>query len=302
MEFEAPFSVRYVTQDAVPVRDIIDSLLAVEAVLNEAAAFLPRIIDGLEVEQIQIRVREIAQESPLRELFIATLFLTFQQSLEDEVPGAITSATGVPIPDRFDTIVTVLVLVIVFYGVGAIKDVVIGRGGEGPAKKKLEALVEELANMLGTSPKTIQDRLDERYGEKAPWKRLVAAAGRFFKPSKSQDSAPMEVNHRILDQDLIRDVPADYQVDKALKVDPFRSFSNVKLELHAQDKDHGGKGWAALIPNIVDRRVRLKLMGEVGTGDLWGQDAVRGDVTVVYERVGSEMLPKAIHLHRVCDD
>jgi hypothetical protein len=145
--------VKYLTDQDVPIRNIIERLLGAEDVLTEAASFLPRVLPSVDVEHLEIKVREIAQQSPLRELFLVSLIIAFQKDLEAEVPNMITSVTGYPIPAQFDTIVTVIALIIVFYGVGAIKDVVIGGADEGPSQRQLNGLISELAQLSGTSKK-----------------------------------------------------------------------------------------------------------------------------------------------------
>jgi hypothetical protein len=299
MRHDTTFSVRYLTDDPVAIRDIIESLQGVETILGEMANMLPQFVDGLLVQKIEVRVRELAQESPLRELFLVALFLAFQQDLEREVTGNIESLTGYDIPSNLDTIVTVLALILVFYGVAAIKDLVVGKVAAGPSERMLEGLIGELAIDTGKSAEYIRERLDARYGDKTLWKRIANATSRFFGPSKRQHSAPIEVNQRPIDHETVQDVPAQYLVDRESDDRPTRPFSNVALELHAQDKDNAGKGWAAVPRGITDQRLRLKLMPEVTPSEVWGHNIVHGDITIVYERIGLDMVPKIIQLDRV---
>ncbi|MCO5793617.1 MAG: hypothetical protein HEQ21_12415 [Blastomonas sp.] len=298
MEHTTQFSVRYLTEESVPIRDIISSLQAVEMAVNETARLLPLFIDGLQVQRVQLKVREVAQESPLREFFAIGLFMAFQEDLERDVPLMITDATGLVISDRFDSVVTVLALIVVFYGAGALKDFVFGHG-DGAAKAQLDGLITELAVDIGKPESVIRAKLADRYREKTLLRRVANVASRFFAPSKRQDSAPVEVNGRHFDRDVVRDVPAEYLVEDAAEERPSRSYSDVPIELHAQDRDHAGRGWAAVIGGVSDLRLRMKLMDDVSSIDLWNQNHVRGDVTVVYEKVGSDLIPKEVHLHRV---
>lgn len=40
-------------------------------------------------------------------------------------------------------------------------------------------------------------------------------------------------------------------------------------------------------------------MDDVSPDELWGADTVKGDITVTYERVGSQNISKEIRLHNV---
>ncbi|AKM06639.1 hypothetical protein [Pelagerythrobacter marensis] len=299
MRQDADFRVRYLTEDPVPVRDIIESLRGIETVLAETGRLLPKFVDGLIVDGIEIKVREIAQESPLRELFLFTLVVAFQKDLEDGVTEVIEATTGYAVPANLEALVTVVALIVVFYGVGTIRDLVMGPVVDGPARTRLKGLIQELSDETGKTPEQIKKVLDERYGEPTMMKRVANAASRFFTPSKRLDSAPVEVNDREIDHETVQDIPAPYLIEHEQDFKPTRNFFDVELELHAQDKDHAGRGWAAIVRGVTERRIRLKLMEDVDPSDLWNKDRVQGDVTIKYERVGDKLNPIEVQLNNV---
>ncbi len=299
MRYDAKLSVRYITDDPVPISDIIASLQGAEGAIREAARLLPKIVDGLEVSKVEIKVRQIAQESPLRELFAIGLFLAYQEKLEEEVPLLISETTGVILPDRFDTLVTVLTMIVIFYGAGALKDLVFGKGKDGAAKVQLDGLIAEIAPQVGKSEKQIREVLEDRYEERKAWRRLANTASRFFAPSKRQNSAPVMINDRRVPQEAVRDIPAEYLVEDAGEERPSRFFKDAKVELRAEDKDHTGRGWACVIESVSKDRLKMKLVDEASADNLWGRNSVIGDVTVVYEKIGADLHPKEVHLHSV---
>lgn len=299
MRFETDFVVRYDVEAPVPISDVIDSLRSVDTLLRETAALLPSILPGLTIEHIEIRVRSVVQESPLREAFAAALLVAYQDDLTREIPPLVGAMLGHDVPANLSTTVTVVTLIIAFYGVDAVRRVLTGGDDNGPSKRKLDALIKELSQMTGASEKVINDRLEERYGQKGAWKRITEAAAKFFRPSKRQGDAAVEVNDRKIGKDVVADIPQEYLVKEAEDRGVFRSFPNVPIELHAQDRDHSGQGWAAHIPGVTLKRVRLKLMPGISAADLWGRNTAHGDVTVFYNRVGPDMVPKAITLDRL---
>lgn len=263
MQQDANFSVRYLTQDRVPIRDIIESLQGVETIMGEMAHILPMVLDGISVRKVDVKVREISQASPLRELFLVTLVVAYQQQLQDGIVAGVETATGASIPPNMEALVTVLALILVFYGVGAIKDLVTGGGDDGPSKRMLDGLLNDLAIATGKPAQDIRAKLDARYGDKTMWKKIANAASRFFTPSKKQDSAPIEVNDRTIDQEVVRDVPASYIFENEADAKSFRNFEGVALELHAQDRDNAGRGWAAVAKGVSEQRLRLRLMDNI---------------------------------------
>lgn len=298
MRFETDFKVSYEVEAPVPIQDIVASLQAVDTILHEAASLLPVLFPGLLVQNIEVRVRRVVQESPLREAFVAALLVAYQPTLTQEIPRLLHDITGQPVPGDLQSTITVLCLIITFYGVDTLRRFALGPE-DGPAKKKLDELVKELAQTSGMSEKAIHEKLDDRYGQKVGWKRVTSAALSFLRPSKKQGNAELIVNERLIPKQVIADVPDDHIVERASEELAFQSFSDVPIELHAQDRDHSGQGWAARIPGITDRRVRLRLMSGVQAGQLWGRDNARGDVTILYQRDGTGLTAKAINLDRL---
>ncbi|WP_049780147.1 hypothetical protein [Aromatoleum aromaticum] len=79
---------------------------------------------------------------------------------------------------------------------------------------------------------------------------------------------------------------------------------DVDLQIRATNLDHPTRGWAALIPGRVDRRVRMELDDGVSPRDVAGRFQVRADVTVHYKRPpsGKKYVPAIIQVHRVIHD
>lgn len=53
----------------------------------------------------------------------------------------IEATTGYAVPDNQQALVTVIALIVIFYGVGTVRDLVMGPVAEGPARRKLNGLI-----------------------------------------------------------------------------------------------------------------------------------------------------------------
>jgi hypothetical protein len=299
VRIEIPFEVKYLTDGPVPIGDIIDSLISAKILIEEGGYNLARIVPGLHVEQVQVNVSSISQESPLRELLLVAFFVATQQDLEKEVPALVELLTGTPVPENFKTLVTLSVLTALFYGAGYVKDMVSTGTTNSRIKRQLEAIIKELAARTGKTEDQIKKFLDEHYKPKPKIKVLAAAAVQFFRPSKSQSNAPIRVNGREIATDVVSDLPASYSYEEVLDAEYSRPFQRVQLELHAQDKDREASGWAAIPRGITDKRLKMRLVDGVVPSELWGRDQVHGDIIIKFKRVGTDMVPTEIHLTRV---
>jgi len=242
MRIEVPFEIHYLTEGTVPIEDVIDALVSAKLFIEEGGYNLGGLVPGLHIEQVQVNVRSISQESPLREILFTAIYLTVQKDLEREVPALIELTTGSAVPEGFKTIVTLSVLIALFYGAAYVKDLVVFTTTNSKLKRQLDALVEDLAKRTGRTEDQIRKFLDDRYKPHGKIKLLAQAAFQFFKPSKSQLNAPIRVNDREITRETVSDVPEHYSYEEVLDAKTAQPFNGIELELHAQDRDREASG------------------------------------------------------------
>jgi hypothetical protein len=154
MRFDIPFEVQYLTEGIVPIEEVIDAMISAKLFIEEGGYNLGGLIPGLNIEQVQVSVRSISQESPLREAFFAAIYLTLQKDLEREVPALFELVTGTAVPENFKTIATLSMLVAIFYGAATVNSKI---------KRQLDALIEDLSQRTGRSEDHIRKFLEDRY-------------------------------------------------------------------------------------------------------------------------------------------
>jgi hypothetical protein len=103
MDIVTPHQIVFETNEPVPIAEIVASLLGAEQLFRDVAPLLEAIFPGFRVERINVSVRVISQESPLRELFVVGVIATFQKDLEKDVPTVIEHLSGAHIPDEYRT-------------------------------------------------------------------------------------------------------------------------------------------------------------------------------------------------------
>jgi hypothetical protein len=233
MRVDVPFEIHYLTPGAVPIEDVIDALLSAKSLIEEGGYNLGDLVPGLHIEQVSVTVRSITQESPLREMLFAAIYLTAQKDLEKEVPAMIELLSGTHVPENFKTIATLSVLIALFYGAAYVKDLVVHVTTDSKIKKQLNAMIKDLSDRTGQTEDQIRKFLDKRYKPKSKIKILGDAAFKFFKPSKSQANSPIRVNNREISQDLVSDIPQSYAYEQIMDEQSARPFPRVHLELTA---------------------------------------------------------------------
>ncbi len=300
-ELTVPHLVQYDTPQPVPISDLIASLNGLQATAGEVGALLESCVNGLKVEKVSVSVRSISQESPLREWFIITLMVTYQSDLSKELPVLLEELFGVDIPDNYDTLVTVSSLVVIFYILDATYRKVIGADASVQMARMLDGLIKELANSTGCSEDKIREFLRDRY-DKGRLRKLVNAAIGFFRPSKRQNNVSAKVGSRIISKEVMREIPGDVAEDVHEPETSSHQYSNVEIELHAQDRDRAKQGWAAVVPAISDARVKMQIFPPIQPEDVWTHQKIRGDIIAVFRDDGGDLTPTQYHLIRLGND
>lgn len=300
MDVQVPFRVEYKTASQVPISEIIGSLQSLQAILEDSGSTLEKLIPGLEIREIKVDVEKISVGS-LREWLIVGFLIAFQQDLESEVPALIEALTGEAVPAEFNTLVSVLAVAIIVYGASAAKDIVVSVSVNREIKRQKDALITEVAELTGNTPEKVEALLDDRYQKPKLLKRLANNSIQFFKPSKSQDNAPVTVNKIHITRNFIESVPDSFLLEDANDNETAKPHEKIELEIHAQDRDRDTVGWAAVPLGLHTKRLRMKLLDDVDAAQLWGKDRVKGDIMLIQKRVGLEFVPSEIHLTRIYD-
>ncbi len=115
MEIVLPHRVEYEVRDHVSIEDVIGTLRANQRLAQELGPFLESLFEGLTVEHSTLRVEDISTGS-LREYFFLALIVAFQEDLKQEVPALLEKWLGMPVSTEYDSVVTVCIMVMLFYG------------------------------------------------------------------------------------------------------------------------------------------------------------------------------------------
>ena len=298
-EVHLPVSVIYETSGVTPVADIIAALQATDDLMRDAAALLPSFINGLQVNGSSLNVRLLSQESPLRELFVVALFVAFQDDLEAEVPPMLEELFNVTISDKYDTIVTVVFLAVVFYGIGLAIDAVKKAVTPSLPRERFTELSELLAAQTGKASSDIERIIRAHFNKPSAAKRLIRQAGRVFLPSQRAGNAPVVVDRDQIGSDVVREVPYANSNEKDSDFDQYTPYDTVELEIHAMDRDKASTGWAAVVPQISEKRLKVRVMEPVKPSDLWGKDWIIADVVLVSKLTSDGYTPFEVQITSV---
>lgn len=297
-EVRLPLSIVYETTAPVSVPDVIAALQAANSISADAAALLPSFIDGLQVNKSSLNVHSLTEGSLREALFIA-LLVTFQSDLSGEVPPMIEDLFKITVSEKYDTIATVVFLVVLFYGAGLAVDMMRKSFSDSLPRAKLNELIDLLALETGKSAAEVRKIVEARFQKPAPAKRVVREAKRFFLPSQKDGNAPVSFDRDRVGSQTIAEIPYPGDSDRDKDFDRYDPYGAARLELHAQDRDRASTGWAAVLREVSDRRLKVRVIEPVQPSDLWGRDEVMADVVVVSKLTSDGYTPSEIQVTKV---
>lgn len=299
VDVRIPHLVVYEVPEPSAISNVIASLRATEQIFFETAPLLEQLVPGLEVGGIRVHVESLAQGSPLRELFFATMFVAFQKDLERDVPPIIEQLSGIHVGEHYESVVTLLFCLVLFYGADFIYRQIVKTVEGAHIKAQLDQLVRESALHCHVDEKHIREALEARF-EKKRLGNLIHSAIDFFSPSKRQGNAPVTIGRRRFNSDTVAEFPGEAQIHEFEEQETTRAYENVEIELHAQDMDRAMQGWAGVIRSLSDRRLRMQVYPPIKPEDIYTRTKIRGDVIVVSRRApDGSMEPYMFHLIRL---
>jgi hypothetical protein len=298
MELTIPFRVEYKTEDPVPIPEIVGSLLSLQMLLEEASNNLEIFVPGLTIEKVDIRVEEISHGS-LKELLLLGLFGVFQDELNQELPELVKEFMGVEMPENTHTLLTILVLVAIVYGADYVKSIVINGAKETLTSTWKKNLIQDLADKTGRTYEETKRVLDEKYGKSSRINRLADASVKFFRPSKRQGNAQIDIGNRRIEPRFIEDTETDFIYEEASNAEKSQNVEGVKLQIHQMDLDREKSGWAAIPTGLHPKRLPMKLVDGVTAEQVWGNDEIIADIVLISKRKGTDFVPSEIHVIRV---
>lgn len=296
-----------------PVEDVVRSLRALERItIERLPAALTKLAES-EVLRAELLV-EGFESGSFREGVVCRLIFgspekldQFIQRLRDgQTKEALVDVYQGIRPDMNPTLKASLASAVITLLIGAgLLTAVAMVGGDEQAMALINgdnnAVVMITAEEFGRSPDQVREIIQDVASSHR--RRLAKNAVDVIAPAKREAGAGLHWDSGVpaIPPAVVDASPSD------VGNDPYESevsYSDVDIQIRALDRDKASSGWAAVIPNLVDRRVKLLFSDDAMPSGLHNKFSVRGDVTVLYrmDRRSNRLEPVQITLDSLIDD
>lgn len=309
MKFSIPIQLDYIVKYQVSAIETANSLKAQAELFHEAILVIEKCFPELNVEQSDIFVKNITQNSPLRNRLEGMVLAAFQDGFVEEVPQDILNLLfGIDVPDSYESTVSALIIVITLWGAEkVIQKIRRYRGGDDAQKfeeraktlrSERDELTKKSAMRLGVPVEKLEIALVETLASHPA--KVEKAALDFIAPARKHDADAIESGKSIrINKKTLSAMPSQTELASLKPPKKTQYFENVEVRFLAHDLQKSKK-WAATIDEISKSRCSLHLAPDINPEDLFTLDRTNADVLVTYalDREG-EYFPEMYYLATV---
>ncbi|MEI6486539.1 MAG: hypothetical protein WCO11_09770 [Sphingomonadales bacterium] len=300
MDVTIPHSVSYDFDGRASVSEVAKVLLAQDRLVREALLVLEELFPNLTFEGTSVAVRSVTQDSPLRTNLEALVVAAYATELGQDVPDILNTLFGVDVPDRYDSIVSVLVLLIAIWGIDWVR-VKLFPGKKEPALlTERERLLIAAASRAAVSRDHMEEAVENTLGKHK--RSIMKAAAELLAPAKRHNARAVNSGTTSISEQAIAAIPSDVELAQYEPPTITEEAEGVIVQFRAHDLDKN-KAWAATIEAIAPERKPLHLAPDIKPEPLFSQTQVKADVLVTSIRdAEGEYVPSLYYLQRVYDD
>lgn len=294
--FETKHEFYYSNKGTIPISDVIDSLVGLEKLVHLSPGVLSA-LTGIEIDGAEVYIDTIESGSLVEDVIIKLLF-------KDEAGlHAFLEKAHVKIGDGVTRNVLVGSVLAVLVGYGALLAAnAMKSNSTTTITANNNVIINVGAGEVDMTPEAFKAVVEAAVKDK---KGLANSAVKIMKPARSDKDARLVLDDSDtlnFSSQVIAATPPAVEINRQEKVE---HLSDVDLQIRATNLDSKKQGWAGLIPNKVDRRLKLILDANVMPAQLAGKFKVRADVSIYYRLVksgsASRMIPDHILVREIIE-
>lgn len=268
------------TKEKVPLSDLIDSLKGLEKIISQSRGMFSALFE-VDIKSISVYVEKI-EEGSLWKKIAVKLHFKDETDFDAFVERWCTKFREAGPMAKFGMYITAGLAALTLYGIYQ------AISSSSPSSTNVNVNITNStintigAETYGKSPEEFQKIISDSIKDK---KALAKNSVQFVEPARHAGgdvsfNAPGQTSESLtIDQGTISKTPdkVDFSPDEKSV-----AYDDVTIELRATDLDSYQKGWAAVIPGLVKRRVPMEISPSIDVSKLTLNGAIRADVDVEY--------------------
>lgn len=301
-----PQQLYYSTTKPVHVTDVIKSLSGLNTLVKSTKPTLNALFDS-EIYNIELYVKTIEEGSLLEETFVKLFFNSsdeynaFLKQIHDKFGDKAMKTAG--------AIILAVVGLLTVYGVykaataGADNGTINNNSFNTINNYYIASETwENAAGLTGIPPQDIKKVVEQTIRNR---KAVAQSALDVISPVKDDENAELfiGVDHKVEPPIIPKEVAKATPHGKIefSSIEDVVDYDDIDIQIRALDLDNPKKGWAGIIPNVLDYRVKIEAAQGINTSKLKINKTIRADVSVEFKKDSTtgELKATKILLHKL---
>jgi len=280
VELTTTHRIYYSNKEYIPLSEIADSLLALEGLIRQSPGVLEKLFPGTKIYGVEVYLSELKSGSLYEDVLVKFVFGS--QDKLDEFVNNIRERLGLQNLKNNNQILSAILVTMTLMG-GAYY---YGRSNAGSDNKNTLEVNNNIVINMGAD--FVEMKSDEfRSAVEAGVKdkeKLTRNAVRFVKPAKRDPEAHIRFDNEKklqINPETVKAMPR--HIAEPEPEETVEDHDRVEVIIRAVDLDSHRKGWAAIIPDISERRVKLQLDPHIDGEVLMQHPAAIANVTAIFK-------------------
>lgn len=277
--FDSVHRIEYSNEKLVPVKQIIKSLSGFDRLIHELPPILNALNPGGTILSAELYVQEVASGSLLEDL-IVRFFFQDEDGFNAWI-DALRKKTGMENAKVAKVFVGSAISIAVAYGIycAVRSDQAAPASALSTITGNQNVVINFVADTLQADPVVIRDAVQAAIKDK---KALAQGAVDVVKAAKLDNSATITIDgneQTVITAETVQATPQNYEAPKPDQI--VKEYSRALVQIRATDRDNASAGWYCIVPDIVDRRLRLVLDPSVDREQISREISVMASIAVI---------------------
>lgn len=301
MEITINQQLYYSNKDLVPIKDVAESLLALESIIRQSPEVLEALFPGTTINSVQVYINELKSDSIWEDVVIKFIFGS-QEKFDEMISGLRDKAGMENImknPQLLSSIILVMILTGGAYYLG--KDTSAKPEQKATIEANNNTIINIGAGMLKIEAEEFKAIIEGAIKDK---NKLAKNAAKIVAPAKKDSSASITFNDNTelrIEPSTVKAMPLHIQEPEEEEF--IDDYEALEIEVRATDLDSTKRGWAAVAPQLSKKRIRLQLDPTINPEILAEERNITGKATVIFGHDKEyNKVPKLIFLREIIEE
>lgn len=276
---DVPFELYYDTKNGIPIEDAIEQLKALSKIIGKQANIVSS-ISNTSIERTEVFVNELIEGSWQEKLCIRLFFKS-----EEEYEKFKNACGNVEMSGWLKTVIAMGFGAFLLFSIQQML----------PQKDAKPQVNIEISNnsgivSLGKSIDLSDEQINKVLEKNSnPTKAEKQAALDVISPAKNGGASQIQLvgyDELTIPQTSFENLPDEVPSQEG--ADRESPHSNIDLYIYASDRDKSSVGWAGIVPDLFENRVKFELGEGVNPNTLHGQRKIKADIVVHEKYIASK--------------